>query len=241
MDVLFDRFKNKKETVKDPLYENQYSYGEIEVDSSLCSGCGTCKDKCIVNAINIIGEKAKIDYKKCIFCGNCIVKCSNGALKNTHDYKMAVLEAVDNAENEAAGLELKSKIYKKFGRSLVLRSVDAGSCNACMLELSATQNTYYSLSRYGINFAASPRHADGIVVTGPVAINMKEALLKTYYAMSEPRLVIAAGACAYDGGIFKEGYGNFQKLDELLRVDLVIPGCPPSPQAIIYGLNKLIK
>ncbi|MGB7605303.1 MAG: NADH-quinone oxidoreductase subunit NuoB [Lutisporaceae bacterium] len=241
MNVIFDRLKYGKETIKEPLFENPNSYGKIEVNDSLCSGCGECKEKCVVGAISISEGKIAIDEKRCIYCGNCITVCKSQALRNTHDYKMAALEAIENADNEAAGLELKDKIYKKFGRSLVLRSVDTGSCNACMLELSAVQNTYYALSRYGIEFAASPRHADGIVVTGPVAINMKEALLKTYHAMAEPRLVIAVGACAYDGGIFKEGYGNFERLDKLLRVDLVIPGCPPSPQAIIYGLNKLMK
>jgi Ni,Fe-hydrogenase III small subunit/NAD-dependent dihydropyrimidine dehydrogenase PreA subunit len=241
MNIIFDRFKHGNETIKEPLFENPNSYGRIELDNSLCNSCGACKEKCIVGAISFAKGRIAIDEKKCIYCGNCIRVCKNGALKNTHDYKMAALEAVENAADEAAGLELKDKIYKKFGRSLVLRSVDTGSCNACMLEVSAAQNTYYSLSRYGINFAASPRHADGIVVTGPVAINMKEALLKTYHAMAEPRLVIAVGACAYDGGIFKNGYGSFERLDKLLKVDLVIPGCPPSPQAIIYGLNKLIK
>lgn len=241
MSVIFDRLKYGKETVKDPLFVNPNSYGRIEVSDKLCNGCGVCKERCAADAISIFEGKAVIDEKSCIYCGNCIDLCKSEALRNTHDYKMAALQAVENADNETAGLELKNKIYKRFGRSLVLRSVDTGSCNACMLELSAVQNTYYALSRYGIDFAASPRHADGIVVTGPVAINMKEALLKTYYAMSEPRLVIAVGACAYDGGIFKEGYGNFERLDKLLRVDLVIPGCPPSPQAIIYGLNKLMK
>ena len=241
MNILFDRFKYGKESIKEPIFENPNSYGRIQCDSSLCNKCGDCRKKCTVGAINMYEGKALINEKKCIYCGNCVRECKSSALKNTHDYKMAALEAVESASNEAAGLELKERIYKKFGRSLVLRSVDTGSCNACMLELSAAQNTYYSLSRYGIDFAASPRHADGIVVTGPVAINMKEALLKTYHAMAEPRLVIAVGACAYDGGIFKDGYGNFERLDKLLNVDLVIPGCPPSPQAIIYGLTKLIK
>jgi Ni,Fe-hydrogenase III small subunit/NAD-dependent dihydropyrimidine dehydrogenase PreA subunit len=241
MNIIFDRLKNGKETVQDPLFDNPNSYGRLEINGSLCNGCGACEEKCAVGAISISEGKAAVDEKGCIYCGSCIKACQSGAIANTHDYKMASLHAVENAVDEAAGLELKEKIYKKFGRSLILRSVDTGSCNACMLELGAVQNTYYSLSRYGIEFAASPRHADGIVVTGPVAINMKEALLKTYHAMAEPRLVIAVGACAYDGGIFKNGYGNFEALDKLLRVDLVIPGCPPSPQAIIYGLNKLME
>jgi Ni,Fe-hydrogenase III small subunit/NAD-dependent dihydropyrimidine dehydrogenase PreA subunit len=232
MSVIFDRLKHKRETISEPLYENNYSYGRIITDEDKCSGCGECQKACAVNAINVNNKAAVVDNKKCIYCYKCIDVCSRGALYNSHDYKMADMELV--------GEELRSKIYGRFKRSLVLRSVDTGSCNACMLELSGTQNTYYALSRFGIDFAASPRHSDGIVVTGPVAINMKEALLKTYYAMSEPRLVIAVGACAHDGGIFKNCYGNTEELSKLLPVDLTIPGCPPSPQAIIYGLLKLI-
>jgi Ni,Fe-hydrogenase III small subunit/Pyruvate/2-oxoacid:ferredoxin oxidoreductase delta subunit len=232
MGIIFDRLKNKRETIKDPLYENKYSYGKILVDASKCIGCEACKGICAVNAINVDNKKAIVDYKKCIYCNKCIEICKNKALTNSHDYKMADIEIL--------GEELKKKIYNKFNRSLVLRSVDTGSCNACMLELSGTLNTYYTLSRFGVDFAASPRHADGIVVTGPVAINMKEALIKTYEAMPVPRLVIAIGACAHDGGIFKNSYGNFEELSKLLPVDLTIPGCPPSPQAIIYGLLKLI-
>jgi len=122
-----------------------------------------------------------------------------------------------------------------------LRSVDCGSCNACMSELSALNNTYYDISRYGVTFAASPRHADGIIVTGPIAINMKHALLKSYYAMAEPRIVIACGTCTYENGVFKEGYSVKENLSEILPVDLFIPGCPPSPQAIIYGLFLLLE
>ena len=136
------------------------------------------------------------------------------------------------------------KTYEKrfiiFKRSLVLRVVDTGSCNACMSELSALQNTFYDISRFGINVAASPRHADGLVVTGAVTKNMKEALEKTYHAMAEPKIVIAVGSCAYNGGIFKDGDGVYDVLKNILPVDLVIPGCPPSPQAIIFGLLKLM-
>lgn len=231
MKILIDRLKYGNETVKNPLYDNSYSYGRINVDENKCTGCKNCIKECIVDAIKFT-DKIDIDDKRCIYCRECIDSCNAKALTMSNDYKLA--------EIDEKGYELKEKIYKKFNRSLMLRSVDTGSCNACMLELSAALNNYYSLSRYGVNFAASPRHCDGIVVTGPVTINMKEALLKTYYAMPEPRLVIAVGSCGNDGGVFKEGYGNYDSLNKILQVDLVIPGCPPSPQAIIYGILKLI-
>ena len=232
MSIIIDRLKNKRETIKNPLYDNNHSFGKIITDVDKCNGCSECVKACVVNAIKVNNLKAIVDYKKCIYCNSCIDVCKQRALESSHDYKMADIEN--------SGEELREKIYSKFKRSLRLRSVDTGSCNACMLELSGTQNTYYALSKYGIDFAASPRHSDGIVVTGPVTINMKDALVKTYYAMAEPRIVIALGACAYDGGIFKNGYGNFEELSKILPVDLNIPGCPPSPQAIIYGFLKLL-
>jgi Ni,Fe-hydrogenase III small subunit/NAD-dependent dihydropyrimidine dehydrogenase PreA subunit len=231
MRFIYDRIKYGKESVKDPLYLNESSYGRIEVKDD-CSGCGKCIPECLAGAIKLENGKARVDEKSCIYCGRCIDVCGQGAISNSHEYRLADLEL--------AGDDLRKKIYKKFKRSLVLRSVDTGSCNACMLELSAMSNNYYSLTRYGIDFAASPRHADGIVVTGPVAINMKEALIKAYEAMAEPKIVIAVGACAHDGGIFKESYGVVNLLNEIIPVDLTIPGCPPSPQALIYGLLKLI-
>lgn len=232
MSMISDRLKYGIETVKDPLYDNKHSFGKININEELCNCCGDCIKECIVDAIACKNDKIFIDNKKCVYCGNCIDICKNKALVNSHDYKMA--------EFEENGALLKEKIYKEFKHSLVLRSVDTGSCNACMSELSAVQNNYYSISRFGVNFAASPRHADGIVVTGPVTINMKEALIKTYKAIPEPKIVIAMGTCAYDGGVFKDAYGTVNTLKEIIPVSLVIPGCPPSPQAIIYGILKLM-
>ncbi len=236
MKNILDRIKYGTETIKNPLNNNEFSYGKIITKENLCNNCGKCASTCTVNAIKIntntnVENIISIDQKKCIYCRNCINICPRSALEMTSDYKMASLEL--------AGDELRKKIYKTFKRSLSLRVVDTGSCNACMSELSATQNTFYDISRFGINVAASPRHADGLVVTGVVTKNMKEALLKTYQAMAEPKIVIAVGSCAYDGGIFKDGDGVYDVLKNILPVDLVIPGCPPSPQAIIFGLLKL--
>ncbi len=244
MKFLLDRIKNGRDTVKNPLNDNPYSYGRIEVCKDNCTGCGKCAEECLVDAISIKKHTEhkesnidkefdiEIDFKKCIYCNNCVDTCPSKALKSSNDYKMASVEIL--------GQEVKEKIYSKFKRSLVLRSVDTGSCNGCMMEVANTQNTYYDLSRYGIKFAASPRHADGIVVTGPVTLNMKEALIKTYDAVSDPKIVIAVGSCAYSGGIFKDGYSVCENLNEILKVNLVIPGCPPSPQAILYGMLKIM-
>lgn len=233
---LIDRLKNKTETVKDILYDNPYSYGKLSIDKARCTLCGKCEESCLVKAIEIKDSQVIVNQDHCIYCRNCITACPERAITMLNDPKLAHF----NSDLEASGLELKKKIYQKFSRSLVLRSVDTGSCEACLMELAATQNTFYAASRFGIEVAASPRHSDGLVITGPVTLNMKEALLRTYDATAEPKMVIAMGSCAYDGGIFKDCYGNFKSLDKLLPVDLYIPGCPPSPQAVIHGLLKLM-
>jgi len=237
MNNIFDRIKYGTETIKDPLHNNEFSYGKIIAKENICNNCGECMSICTVGAITInIGTNGenivKINNKKCIYCRNCVDICSESVLKMTSDYKMAELEL--------AGDKLREKIYKIYNRSLVLRVVDTGSCNACMSELSALHNTFYDISRFGINVVPSPRHADALVVTGVVTKNMKEALEKTYQAMAEPKIIIAVGSCAYNGGIFKDGDGVYDVLNNILPVDLVIPGCPPSPQAIIFGLLKLM-
>jgi len=237
MNNIFDRIKYGTETIKDPLGNNEFSYGKIIAGGNACNNCRACINVCPVNAIkintNISGENIiSINNKKCIFCRNCLDTCPEAVLKMTSDYNMAELELV--------GEKLKQKIYNTFKRSLVLRVIDTGSCNACMSELSALSNTFYDISRFGINVVASPRHADGLVVTGVVTKNMKEALEKTYDAMAEPKVIIAVGSCAYNGGIYREGQGVSNVLKNILPVDLVIPGCPPSPQAIIFGLLKLM-
>lgn len=237
MNNIFDRIKYGTETIKDPLIKSKYSYGKIIIKEDLCIKCGKCMEVCVVDAIKMkispIGENTlSVNQKKCIYCRKCVDICPKSVLKMTCDYKMAEFEDMGNI--------LREKIYNIFKKSLVLRVIDTGSCNACMSELSALQNTFYDISRFGINVAASPRHADGLVVAGAVTENMKEALLKTYDAMAEPKIVIAIGSCAYNGGVFKAGTGVYDELTNILPVDLVIPGCPPSPQAIIFGLLKLM-
>jgi hydrogenase-4 component I len=237
MNNIFDRIKYGTETIKDPLADNEFSFGKIISNDNLCNRCGKCMEVYIVDALKIEtdskgGNIINVNNKKCIYCRGCIDICPKSVLKMTSDYKMA--------EFEDMGDMLREKIYNIFKRSLVLRVIDTGSCNACMSEISALQNTFYDISRFGINVAASPRHADGLVVVGAVTVNMKEALEKTYNAMAEPKIVIAIGSCAYNGGIFREGSGVYDELKNILPVDIVIPGCPPSPQAIIFGLHKLM-
>jgi Ni,Fe-hydrogenase III small subunit len=147
------------------------------------------------------------------------------------DAELALVELAGGVEQAARA---------RLGRSLAVRHVDAGSCNACELELHALGNVYYDLERFGLKFVASPRHADILLVTGPVSWNMREALERTYDAMPAPKWVIAAGACALDGGIFADSYACVGGVAAVLPVDLHIPGCPPSPRALLNGLLALM-
>ena len=142
---------------------------------------------------------------------------------------------------ESAGMELRELIHKKFGRSLHIRQVDTGSCGACESEIIAANNPIYDLQRFGVNFVASPRHADAILVTGPVSKNMLIALKKTYEAMPEPKFVITLGDCALDRGLFKESYYVEPAVKDIFPVALHIPGCPPNPTVIINSLLAFLK
>ena len=142
---------------------------------------------------------------------------------------------------ESSGSELKSLILKKFGRSLHIREVDTGSCGACESEIISTNNPIYDLQRFGINFVASPRHSDALMVTGPVSKNMFIALKKTYDAMPEPKFIITVGDCALDGGLFKGSYYVEEPVKNILPVVLHIPGCPPNPLQIVLSLKVFLQ
>lgn len=138
------------------------------------------------------------------------------------------------------GEQLKAKIGERFGGSLAIREVDAGSCNGCELELHALNNPWYSIERYGVHFVASPRHADMLLVTGPVSRHMEEALRRTLAATPEPRLVIAVGTCGADGGEFGESYASSGAVANVIPVDAVIRGCPPTPLDLMRGILEAI-
>lgn len=136
--------------------------------------------------------------------------------------------------------EYQKKILKKFHRSLAIRHVDAGSCNGCELEIHALNNPFYNLSQYGVEFVASPRHADLLLVTGPVTKNMKEALVRTYEAMPNPKWVVALGSCACSNPYFGDSYAIAGKVEDVIPVSIRVPGCPPSPDAILQAILNLV-
>ena len=146
------------------------------------------------------------------------------------------------AESEIrdVGSRLEEAVRRRFRRSLTIREVDAGSCNGCELEIHAMNNPVYNCERFGIRFTASPRFADMLLVTGPVARNMEIALRRTYNATPPPKLVVAVGDCGRSGGIFGESYASLGGIDKVLPVDVYIPGCPPTPAALLHGILRAV-
>jgi Ni,Fe-hydrogenase III small subunit len=147
----------------------------------------------------------------------------------------------DDAELAELAARLDRGARRKLGRSLAIREVDAGSCNGCELEIHALNNAFYDLERFGLKFVASPRHADVLLVTGPVSKNMREGLLRTHNATPDPKWVVAVGDCAADGGMFAGSYAVEGGVKDVVPVDLHIPGCPPTPTALLKGLIALVE
>lgn len=214
------------------------------LDSTRCAGgCRACADACPYGAVSVSGPLT-LDLGKCIFCGDCSAACSQDAIVFSTEAAMSSrtrtgLIVLANRPFETANA-LEGKLRQLFGRSLKLREVSAGGCNACEADTNVLSTIGWDLGRFGIQFVASPRHADGIFITGPVSQNMHAALLDTYKAIPEPRLVIVAGACAINGGPFMDHSEVHNGAEGLLPVDLYIPGCPPAPLTILDGLLRLV-
>lgn len=207
------------------------------------------EDICPTKALFSIKENSAmgLDNGKCIMCGYCseaapqTIKISNkpatpAKMKSQIiDYSSPQTLPSEKSYDQI-GNELKEKIQKMFDRSLAIRQVDAGSCNGCEIEIAALNNPIYDIERFGIHFVASPRHADVLLVTGPASRNMTIALLRTYEATPDPKIVIAVGACACSGGIFGDTYATTGGIDKVVPVDVYIPGCPPRPEILLQGL-----
>lgn len=220
--------------------------GRLQIDTALCpEGCRVCADACPVEAISFAEDKRPgVDLGRCLFCNDCKSACPQQAITHASDYRLAVRRRQDLVLQSDDALvlaeELGAEMKKLLGRSLKLREVSAGGCNACEADVNVLGTVGWDLSRFGIQFVASPRHADGLLITGPVTQNMRSALLDTYEAVPNPKIVIAVGACAIAGGPFIGHPETNNGADSILPVDLYIPGCPPHPLTILDGLLRLL-
>jgi len=251
IDILKFRLSYGRQTVAFPDGPARFPArfrGRPVVDASRCGeGCAACADACPTEAIIDAGnETMSIDLGRCVFCGDCATACPTGVVRFTDDHRLAARSRGDllvGKDEPVLAAALDEKMRTLFGRSLKLRQVSAAGCNGCEAELNATGNIQFDAGRFGIQFVASPRHADGIVVTGPVSENMRVALQKTYEAVPAPKLVIAVGACAISGGIFRGSPvvhdGAAGALGDI-PVDLYVPGCPPHPITFLDGMLRLL-
>lgn len=236
--------------------DTTYVSGKPQILKATCNLCGECASRCPSSAITLDQEKGDIgiNLDQCIFCYLCAQVCPKRAIMVTPEFELAEkdkaalrqdIPCAEQASSSEQSLEklaaqVTAKAQKVLGRSLQIREVDAGSCNGCDYEINALNNPFNDLERFGIHFVASPRHADMLLVTGTATRNMEQALLKTYEATPSPKLVVAVGACACSGGIFRDSYATKHGIDSLLPVDVYIPGCPPRPHAILYGILKAL-
>jgi Ni,Fe-hydrogenase III small subunit/NAD-dependent dihydropyrimidine dehydrogenase PreA subunit len=219
------------------------------LDADRCEqGCRECVESCPTDAVAVEQPEGqptrlRLDMGRCLFCTECTQACPSGAIGYSQDYRLAVRNREDlvlSGKRLDLAQELDNKTRKLFGRSLQLRQVSAGGCNGCEADTNVLNTLVFDLSRFGIQFVASPRHADGLLITGPIPDNMRFALQNTYEAVPSPKIVIAVGACAISGGPFIGHSVVSQGADSIVPVDLYVPGCPPSPWTILDGLLRLL-
>lgn len=265
--ILAQRLRQKKRTVAfpkaEPVLPDRFR-GLPVLDPEGCARCRvSCPPPCVLacptGAVGVgtpggsafgggeagaAGEPGlTLDLGRCTFCAACEKACPHQAVSFTREFRLSARRREDLilGPGTLPALEaLDGRMRSLFGRSLKLREVSAGGCNACEADANVLTTVVFDLSRFGIDFVASPRHADGLYVTGPVPENMREALLLTLEALPPPALVIAAGTCAISGGLFAPLGQNARGAHPLLEVDLFIPGCPPHPVTALHGLLGLL-
>lgn len=243
-DTLKSRIFQGQQFIKDipnaPMRDEFRGLPIIKNDN--CQNCEKCLSVCQTGALNI--NPISIDMGKCTFCGACKNICQNKAIDFSNIYKLAstdrekliITESITNEEYQNIAFAVRNEIKSLFSKSLKLRQVSAGGCNGCEMELNACSNANFDMGRFGIDFVASPRHADGIVITGPISKNMAYALEDCYKSVPDPKLVILCGACAISGGVYQDSEEINREFLEKYPIDLYIPGCPVHPLTFINAI-----
>lgn len=251
LDFITHRLRNGRATMPypdgpAPVLPDRHG-GALRVDPVRCiDGCESCVPVCPTRAISReSGRAVELDLGRCIFCSGCVEACPAGAISHTGDHRLAARSRADlvigaPAEEIRLAAALDENLRRLFGRSLRLRQVSAGGCNGCESDVNVLGTIGWDIGRFGIQFVASPRHADGLLVTGPVSANMQLALEKTYAAVPAPKIVIAVGACAIAGGPFVDLPQVRNGAASVVPVDLFIAGCPPHPLTVLDGLLRLL-
>jgi Ni,Fe-hydrogenase III small subunit/formate hydrogenlyase subunit 6/NADH:ubiquinone oxidoreductase subunit I len=214
--------------------DDKLDYRKVTLDYGRCIFCGLCAEASADNTIQTTGEIELAAQQRSHLVSSAYYRLD--AAGKQHFFKMTLAGRQAAEAEEAVKERLREKIHRVLGRSLQIREVDAGSCNGCEVEITGLNSPIYDAERLGIRFVASPRHADMLLVTGPVTRNMEIPLKKAYNATPEPRLVVAVGACGCSGGIFGCNYASLGGVDQVIPVDVYIPGCPPPPQALLHGI-----
>jgi Ni,Fe-hydrogenase III small subunit/Pyruvate/2-oxoacid:ferredoxin oxidoreductase delta subunit len=247
--IIRERFRQGKRTIAYPATDAPplpvRFRGLPVLDDSKCpDGCHACVQACPTDAVSQDQDGLRLDLGRCLFCTECVDACPEGAIRYSQDYRLATRTRDDLIVRSGHELELarplERRMQRLFGRSLKLRQVSAGGDGSAEADINVLGTVVFDLGRFGVQIVASPRHADGLIITGPVSENMREALRITYDAVPAPKIVIVVGACAISGGVFRGNPEIHDGVGDIIPVDLYIPGNPPHPLTILDGILRLM-